>query len=74
MSYKADQQAGMKIQQRSRSYRTFKDDLAVIDGIIMKGRCITIMDKVQKQAPSQLHSNFTDVEKKTRLMTCESIY
>ena len=37
-----------KIPQDQRPYWTLKDDLAVIDGIIMKGRCIFIPEKVQK--------------------------
>ena len=43
-----------KIQQELRPYLTFKDNLAVLGGIIMKGRCIIIPEEFQKQALDQL--------------------
>ena len=34
-----------------------KDDMAVIDGIIMKGRCVIIPEILKTQALDQLHIN-----------------
>ena len=49
------------------------DDLAVIDGIVMKGRCIIVPEELQKQALEQLHSNHMGIDK-TRLQAFKSIY
>ena len=42
----------------------FKDDIAVIDGIIMKGRCIIMPEELQKQALEELHGNCMGIERK----------
>ena len=44
-------------------YWTFKDGLAVMDGIIKKGRLITISEEFQKQVLEQPHSNHMGIKK-----------
>ena len=56
-----------------RPYWTFRDDLAVVGGIIMKGRYIIIPEALQKHSLDQLQSKDMDIEK-TRLLEYESIY
>ena len=46
-----------QMQKDIRLDRTFKDDMAVIDGVIMKGRHIVVAEVLQQQALQQLHSN-----------------
>ena len=53
-------------------YWSYKDDLAVIDGIVMKGRYI-IIPKVQQQALDQLHINHMGIDK-TKQLVCKSVY
>ena len=43
--------------QEMRPYWIFRDDLEVIDGMLMEGRCIIIPDQFQRQALVQIHSN-----------------
>ena len=38
-------------------YWSFRDDMAVIDGIIMKGRCVIIPKVLKPQVLHQLHIN-----------------
>ena len=54
-------------------YWSFKDDMVVIDGITMKGRCVIIPEMLKSQALEQLHINHMGIEK-TKLPACESIY
>ena len=61
-----------EITQEMRLYWTFQYDLAVIDGMIMKGRCNIIPVKLQKQSLDQLHGNHMGI-KNTWLLACESI-
>ena len=56
-----------------RPYLSYKDDLAVIDGIVMKGRCIIIPKVLKQQTQDQLHVNHMGIEK-TKLLVFESIY
>ena len=35
----------------------YRDELAVIDGVIPKGRCIIIPDSLKQQVLAQLHTN-----------------
>ena len=43
---------------------TYKDDLVVIDGIVIKCRCIIIPVVIKQQALDQLHVNHMGIEKK----------
>ena len=47
-----------------RPYWSYKDDLAVIDGIAMKGRHIIIPKVLKQQALDQLHVNHMGIKKK----------
>ena len=56
-----------------RPYWSFRDGLAVINGVVIKGRCIIIPAILKQQVLDQLHLNHMGI-KKTKLLTCESIY
>ena len=47
--------------------------MAVIDGVILKGRYIVIPNVLQKQALEQLHINHMGMDK-TKILVCESVY
>ena len=52
---------------------SFREDMAVIDGIIMKGRHVIIPEVLTTHALEQLHINHMGIEK-TKLLAHESIY
>ena len=52
-----------------RPYWSYKDDLAVIDGILVKDRHIIIPERLKQQVPDQLHINHMGI-KKTKLLAC----
>ena len=45
-----------------RSCWSYKDDLEVIDGVVMKGRCIIIPQELKHQVLDQLHLNYMGIE------------
>ena len=47
--------------------------MAVIDRVIMKGRCVVVPGVLQQQAFEQLHINYMGIEK-TQLLMHESFY
>ena len=53
-------------------YWTFWDDIALIDGAILKNRCEVIPELLNNQALEQLHANHMWIEK-TKPMAHESI-
>ena len=53
-----------QLDQDIRPYWSIKDDMAVIDGVNMKGRCIIIPKALKEQALDQLHVNHMGIEKK----------
>ena len=55
------------IHQDIRAYWSFKGDMAVIDGVIMKGRHIVIPEILKAQALVQLHISHIDIDK-TKLL------
>lgn len=59
--------------QSFRPYCSFRDKLAVEDGIIFKGRQVLILDSLHEDILSQLHSSHQGIEK-TRKLARESIY
>ena len=61
-----------ELPQEIRLYWTFRDDIGVIHGIILKCRQIIIPKKLQKQALDQLDSNHMGIEK-TRFLACKLI-
>ena len=56
-----------------RPYWSYRDELAVIDGVILKGRCIVIPNSLRQQVLNQLHTNHMGIEK-TKLLALESVY
>ena len=56
-----------------RPYWSYRDDLAVIDGVIIKGRCIIIPQELKQWVLDQLHLNHMGI-KKTKLLMCKSVY
>ena len=62
-----------QVQQDMRTYWSFKDDKAVIDGIIMMSKCDIIPEILKTQALDILHINHMGTEK-TKLLASESIY
>ena len=47
--------------------------MAVINGIILKGRHVVILEVLKTQALDQLHINHMGIEE-TKVLACESIY
>ena len=54
-------------------YRLYRDELAVIDRIVLKGRHIVIPTRLRQQVLDQLHTNHIGIEK-TKLLAWESVY
>ena len=54
-------------------YWSYRDKLAVIDGVILKGKCIIISNSLKEQVLSQLHTNHMGIEK-TKLLAQECVY
>ena len=54
-------------------YWSYRDELAVTDGIILKGRCIIMPNSLRKQLLNQLHTNHMAIEK-TKLLAHECVY
>ena len=51
----------------------YRDELAVIDGIILKSRCIIMPNRLRQQVLNQLHTNHMGIEK-TKLLAHKSVY
>ena len=62
-----------QLHQDTKPYQSIKDDMSVIDGVIMKGRCIIIPKVLQQEALDQLHVNYMGIEE-TKLLAYESVY
>ena len=62
-----------QIHQDFRTYWSFRDDMAVTNGIIMKGRCVVIPEVLKQQTLDQLHVNHSGIEK-TKLLAPDSTY
>ena len=60
-----------QLPQDIRTYWTFRDDMAVIDGAVIKGRCIVIPEALQQQVLEQLHINHMGT--KNKLLECKSV-
>ena len=46
-------------------YWSYRDELAVMDGIILKGKCITMPNSLREQVFNQLHTNHIGIEKES---------
>ena len=55
------------------SYWSYMDELAVIDGIILNGKCIIIPNSLKEQVLNQLHTNHMGMEK-TKLLAHKCVY
>ena len=53
-------------------YWSYRDKLAVIDGIILKGNHITMLNSLREQVLNQLHTIHMGIEK-TKLLACECV-
>ena len=53
-------------------YWCYRDDLAVIDGVIMKGRWIIIPMVLKQQVLDQLHTNYMGIKKQS--YWCANLY
>ena len=56
-----------------RPYWSYRGELVVIDGIILKGRHIVIPGSLKQQVLAQLHTNHMGIEK-TKLLAHELVY
>ena len=54
-------------------YWSYRDKLAVIDGIILKGKCIIIPSSLKELVLNQLHTNHMGIGK-TKLLAQEHVY
>ena len=63
-----------QLHQDIKLYWSIKDDLLVIDGVIMKGRCIIIPKVLQQQALDQLHVNHKGIGEKKKFLACKPVY
>ena len=72
MSYKGGLTAKATITRHQNNWM-FKDNMAVIDGVVIKGKHVVILKALQWQVRKQLHINHMGI-KKTKCLACESIY
>ena len=61
------------LQMDLKAYWSYVDELAVIDGVILKGRHVIIPTNLRHQILEQLHTNHMGIEK-TKLLAHESVY
>ena len=54
-------------------YWSYRDELSIIDGVLLKGRHIVMPTSLKQQVLDQLHTNHMGIEK-TKLFACESVY
>ena len=54
-------------------YWSYRDEVMVIDGVILKGRCIIMPNSLWQQVLNQLHTNHMGIEK-TKLLAYECVY
>ena len=62
----------MKSSKKS-DYWTFRDELAMIEGVVMKGKRVITLVELQPQVLGQLHNNHIGISK-ARLLARESVY
>ena len=62
-----------EVAQDIQKYWPIRHELAMIDGVAVKGKGIIMPSQLQMQILSQLHSNHMEIEK-MRLFVCESVY
>ena len=62
-----------EISEELKPYWSYRDELALIDGVVLKGRCIIKPNSLKQQVLNQLHMNHMGIEK-MKLLACECIY
>ena len=62
-----------QLPQDIKTYWTFRDDMAVIDNVVIKGQCIVIPGSLQQHALKHLHINHMGIEE-TKLLAHKSFY
>ena len=62
-----------KISEELKPYWSYRDELAVIDDMVLKGRCIIIPNSLKQQVLDQLHINHMGIEN-MRLLAHKCIY
>ena len=63
-----------QLHQDIKLYWSIKNDMMVMCGVIMKGRCIIIPKVLQQQALDQLHANHMGIEKNKFISMHKSVY
>ena len=61
-----------EISEELKPYWSYRDELAVINGIVLKGRHIIIPNSLKQQVLDQLHMNHMGIEK-MKLLACKCI-
>ena len=62
-----------EISEELEPYWSYRDELAVIESIVLKGRCIIIPNSLKQQVLDQLHMNHMGIEK-MKLLACKCVY
>ena len=62
-----------KISAELKPYWLYRDKLAVIDGVILKGSCIIIPNSLRQQVLDQLHTSHMGIEK-MKLLAYKCVY
>ena len=62
-----------EVSKELKPYWSYRDELVVIDGMVLKGRHIIIPNSLKQQVLDQLHINHMGIEK-MKLLACECIY
>ena len=62
-----------EISEELKLHWSYRDELAVINGIMLKGRCIIIPNSLRQQVLNQLHINHMGIEK-TKLLVHKCVY
>ena len=72
-SYNGGQTTKTNYHVTSECTEVFRDDMAVINGVVIKGQHIVIPEALQQQALKQLHINHIGIEK-NKLLAHEIVY
>ena len=62
-----------EISEELKPYWSYREELAVINNIMLKGRCIIIPNSLRQQVLDQLHINHMGIEK-MKLLGCKCVY
>ena len=62
-----------EVSEELKLYWSYRDELAVINSMVVKGRCIIIANSLKQQVLNQLHINHMGIEK-MKLLACKWVY